>query len=167
MISNIKKFFEKNLHLDSNTSVAEKSARLPLATAALMFELLKSDQLVDEREIETLIQVLRRTFKLDEKKLQEVIALAEGEARRATSLYEFTSLINADYSYAERVELVESLWEVAYADQHLDRYEDHLVRKVAELIHVRHSDFIRTKLEVRSRLDIRANSILQNSSKSS
>jgi uncharacterized tellurite resistance protein B-like protein len=99
--------------------------------------------------------------------LQEVIALAEGEARRATSLYEFTSLINADYSYAERVELVESLWEVAYADQHLDRYEDHLVRKGADLIHVRHSDFIRTKLEVRSRIDIRADSILQNSSKSS
>ena len=167
MISNIKKFFEKNLHLDSNTSVAEKSARLPLATAALMFELLKTDQLVDEREIETLIQVLRRTFKLDEKKLQEVIALAEGEARRATSLYEFTSLINADYSYAERVELVESLWEVAYADQHLDRYEDHLVRKVADLIHVRHSDFIRTKLEVKSRLEIGANANLQNSSKSS
>jgi hypothetical protein len=56
---------------------------------------------------------------------------------------------------------------VAYADQHLDRYEDHLVRKVADLIHVRHSDFIRTKLEVRSRIDIRADSILQNSSKSS
>ena len=67
MISNIKKFFEKNLHLDSNTSVADKSARLPLATAALMFELLKTDQMVDEREIETLLQVLRRTFNLDEK----------------------------------------------------------------------------------------------------
>ena len=167
MISNIKKFFEKNLHLDSNTSVADKSARLPLATAALMFELLKTDQMVDEREIETLLQVLRRTFNLDEKKLREIIALAEGEAERATSLYEFTSLINADYSYAERVELVESLWEVAYADQHLDRYEDHLIRKVADLVHVRHSDFIRTKLEVKSRLDMRANTNLQNSSQSS
>jgi uncharacterized tellurite resistance protein B-like protein len=167
MISNIKKFFEKNLHLDSNASVADKSARLPLATAALMFELLKTDQVVDEREIETLLQVLRRTFNLDEKKLREIIALAEGEAKRATSLYEFTSLINADYGYAERVKLVESLWEVAYADQHLDRYEDHLVRKVADLIHVRHSDFIRTKLEVKSRLEISANSNLQNSSKSS
>ena len=164
MISNIKKFFEKNLHLDSNTSVADKSARLPLATAALMFELLKTDQMVDEREIETSLQVLRRTFNLDEKKLREIIALAEGEAERATSLYEFTSLINADYSYAERVELVESLWEVAYADQHLDRYEDHLIRKVADLVHVRHSDFIRTKLEVKSRLDMRANTNLQNSS---
>ena len=164
MISNIKKFFEKNLHLDSNTSVADKSARLPLATAALMFELLKTDQMVDEREIETLLQVHRRTFNLDEKKLREIIALAEGEAERATSLYEFTSLINADYSYAERVELVESLWEVAYADQHLDRYEDHLIRKVADLVHVRHSDFIRTKLEVKSRLDMRANTNLQNSS---
>jgi uncharacterized tellurite resistance protein B-like protein len=66
--------------------------------------------------------------------------------------------ISAAYSHEERVQLVENLWEVAFADQHLDRYEDHLIRKIADLLHVRHSDFIRTKLAVKARLEELANS---------
>jgi len=155
MISSIRKFFDKNLHLDNNTSNFDKQARLPLATAALMFELMKTDSLIDQRETQTLLQVLRSTFELDEEKLEEIVALADEESRQSTSLYEFTSLINADYGYDERVQLVENLWKVAFADQHLDRHEDHLIRKVADLIYVRHSDFIRTKLAVKSRLAVR------------
>lgn len=152
MISNIRKFFEKNLHLDTSKSLADQRARLPLASAALMFELMKTDTHVDSRESETLQEVLRNRFDLDAGTLAQVVALAEEESRRSTSLYEFTSLINAEYSYEERVQLVENLWEVAFADQHLDRYEDHMIRKVADLIYVRHSDFIRTKLAVRARV---------------
>lgn len=153
MISNIKRFFENNLLLDSKTSETEKRARLPLATAALMFELVKSDDRIDSRETEALLLVLRKTFELEDEKLQMIMALAEEESHRSTSLYEFTSLVSAAYSYEERVQLVENLWLVAFADQHLDRYEDHLIRKIADLLHVRHSDFIRTKLAVKARLN--------------
>jgi len=152
MISNIKTFFEKNLHLDTGASNSDKKARLPLATAALMFELMKTDSQIDNRETETLLQLLASTFQLDTQKLNEILALAEMESHKSTSLYEFTSLINADYGYEERVQLIENLWRVAFADQHLDRYEDHLIRKVADLIYVRHSDFIRTKLAVKGEL---------------
>ena len=158
MISNIRKFFEKNLLLDANTSDTAKRARLPLATAALMFELVKSDERIDKRETETLLQVLRKTFELEEEKLRMIVALAEEESHKSTSLYEFTSLVSAAYSHEERVQLVENLWEVAFADQHLDRYEDHLIRKIADLLHVRHSDFIRTKLAVKARREELANS---------
>jgi uncharacterized tellurite resistance protein B-like protein len=157
VISNIKKFFESNLLLDAKASEAEKRARLPLATAALMFELVKSDARIDNRETAALLLVLRKTFELEEEKLRTIVALAEEESHRSTSLYEFTSLVSAAYSYEERVQLVENLWEVAFADQHLDRYEDHLIRKVADLLHVRHSDFIRTKLAVKARLEELAN----------
>lgn len=152
MISSIKKFFENNLHLDINSSSADKTMKLPLATAALMYELMKTDTHIDQRETEALLQVLQRTFVLDAEKLQEIVALAEAESRKSTSLYEFTNLINSEYSYEERVQLVENLWLLAFADQHLDRYEDHMIRKIADLIYVRHSDFIRTKLDVKARL---------------
>jgi len=152
MISNIRSFFEKNLHLDADTGMTDKMARLPLATAALMFELMKTDLQIDKRETETLLRLLESTFQLDTEKLEEIVVLAEEESHKSTSLYEFTSLINADYGYEERVQLVENLWKLAFADQHLDRHEDHLIRKVADLIHVRHSDFIRTKLSVKAQL---------------
>ncbi len=152
MISNIRKFFDKNLQRAAHDNT-EQSSRLPLATAALMFELMKTDNRYDQRESDALEQLLRMKFNLDAEKLSEIVALAEEESHKSTSLYEFTSLINTEYNNEERVQLVEHLWEVAFADQHLDRYEVHMIRKVADLIHVRHSDFIRTKLAVKARLD--------------
>ena len=78
--------------------------------------------------------------------------MAETAATEATSLFEFTSLINESYSYDQRVQLVENLWKVAFADLKLDRYEEHMIRNVSDLIYVRHSDFIRTKLKVKEAL---------------
>jgi len=150
MISSIKKFFEKNLQLDSSSSATDKGTRLPLATAALMFEVLKSDKTIDRRELDALLRVLQVRFKLEEAAVEQVMALAEEASHHSTSLYEFTSLINAGYGYEERVQLLENLWQIAFADEHIDRYEDHIIRRIADLIHVRHSDFIRTKLAVKA-----------------
>lgn len=150
MISSIRRFFEKNLQIDANSSPAVREARLPLASAALMFEVLKSDTNIDRREVDALMQVLQDRFKLDSKRVEEIMALAEKASHHATSLYEFTSLINASYGYEERVQLVENLWQIAFADARVDRHEDHIIRRIADLIHVRHSDFIRTKLAVKA-----------------
>ena len=68
---------------------------------------------------------------------------------RPPPLYEFTKLINDSYDYEQKVELIENMWRIAFSDKRLDKYEDHLIRKVSELIYVSHSDFIKTKLKVR------------------
>jgi uncharacterized tellurite resistance protein B-like protein len=150
MISSIRRFFEKNLQIDANSSPQAREARLPLASAALMFEVLKSDTSIDRRELDALMQVLQERFKLDDNRLEEIMTLAEEASHQATSLYEFTSLINASYGYEERVQLIENLWQIAFADAHIDRHEDHIIRRIADLVHVRHSDFIRTKLAVKA-----------------
>jgi uncharacterized tellurite resistance protein B-like protein len=95
--------------------------------------------------------VLRDTFKLNDATITNLLSLAESAADEATSLYEFTTLVNEHYSYDQRVKLIENLWRVAFADKKLDRYEEHLIRKVSDLVYVRHSDFIRTKLLVKTR----------------
>ena len=154
MISSIKKFFEEKLQLDARISATDKGTRLPLATAALMFEVLKSDTTIDRRELDALLKVLQVKFTLEAESVTQIMALAEEASLHATSLYEFTSLINASYGYEERVQLVEHLWQIAFADKHVDRYEDHIIRRIADLIHVRHSDFIRTKLTVKATVSV-------------
>jgi len=154
MISSIKKFFEEKLQLDASISATDKGTRLPLATAAFMFEVLKSDTTIDRRELDALLKVLQVKFTLEAESVTQIMALAEEASHHATSLYEFTSLINASYGYEERVQLVEHLWQIAFADKHVDRYEDHIIRRIADLIHVRHSDFIRTKLTVKATVSV-------------
>jgi|SRR5690554_4097326 len=149
MIDAIKRFFDQSLNKTDSEAPEQRNHRLQLASAALMFELLKSDQVIDERETATLRIILRDKLQLDEERLQEIIELAELEAQQAVSLYEFTSLINQHYDYADRVQLIENLWRLALADDHLDKYEEQMIRRTADLLYVSHSDFIRTKLRAR------------------
>jgi uncharacterized tellurite resistance protein B-like protein len=150
MIEAIKRFFDTQLLSKTNESERDKVCRLQLASAALMIELLKTDAHIDERETRALREILSSTFALEDAKLNEIIALAEEEAKHAVSLYDFTSLVNEQYNYEEKVLLIRNLWQLALADDHLDKYEEHLIRKTADLIYVTHSDFIRMKLQVRA-----------------
>ena len=70
---------------------------------------------------------------------------AEERVDESTSLYEFTRVINDHYSAAQKLQLIEAMWVVAYADGNLDKYEEHLIRQVAEPIYVSHEDFMRSK----------------------
>ncbi len=152
MLHAIKKFFEDNLLAQVENTKADDSRRLELATAALLFELMKTDEKIDERESAALAQVLKQTFDLDDGALKQVIALAQEQSRESTSLFEFTSAVNAFYTYEQRVQLLENMWRVAFADASLDRYEEHMIRRISDLIYVNHSDFIKTKLKVRDSL---------------
>jgi len=150
MIDAIKRFFDDNLGTPAqDEEESRRICRLQLASAALMMELMRTDRHIDAKERETFSEALRRTFDLDAQTLKEISELAETEAQQATSLYEFTSLVNDSYSFEEKRTLLENMWRVAFADHHLDKYEEQLIRKIADLIHVPHSEFIRCKLRVR------------------
>ena len=150
MIESIKSFFE--LKLTSNGETEEPGSvisRIDLACAALLVEVMNSDHELDEREQQEFMAVLQKSYNIAESDLEELSQLAKDEAFEATSLYEFTKLINDSYDYEQKVALIENMWRIAFSDKRLDKYEDHLIRKVSELIYVSHSDFIKTKLKVR------------------
>jgi uncharacterized tellurite resistance protein B-like protein len=111
---------------------------------------MKSDHELDDREAAEFIEILQKQLDISDEDLADLVTLAEAEAKQATSLYEFTSLINAGYDYENKLALIENMWRVAYADERLDKYEEHLIRKISDLIYVSHRDFIRTKHSARS-----------------
>jgi uncharacterized tellurite resistance protein B-like protein len=147
MLKQIRTFFERSLQ--PTVEPAAEARRLRLASAALMVELTVADTAMAEPEKVALREILRRQFQLDDTALEELWQLAQSAARDATSLYQFTTLINAGYDYAAKTELLEHLWQVAYADGRIDPHEEHLIRKLADLLYLSHGDFIRAKLKAR------------------
>ena len=152
MIKAIKDFFDLNLGLET-AGTAEQTNTIELATAALLLEVAKQDyKKSDDPEAETrqIITILQNLFNLSEDNLEDLMRLAETEAREATDFYQFTQLVNDHYSYQDKVKLMENLWRVAHADGRLDRYEEHFLRRVSGLLHLSHSDFIQTKISARN-----------------
>ena len=146
MISRFKAFFEEKIQTDSDT-LPEHSLRL--ASAALLVEVATIDQEFDDREFSALQSILQQQFGLSEDECASLSQMAEQECAESTSVYQFTRLINDHCSAEEKFRLVEGMWQIAYADGDLDKYEEYIIRKVSELIHLAHGDFIRAKHNAR------------------
>ena len=149
MIGKLKTLFEQIGAKNKDASITSPISK-NLITAALMIEVMQADFSLDEREQQAFISVLKQSFDLDENEVIELEELAHAKVEEATSLYEFTRQINDNFSVGEKLELIKNMWRVAFADGEIDRYEDGVIRRVAELIYVAHSDFIRMKLEVKN-----------------
>ncbi len=120
--------------------------RLRLAAAALLIETARADFRQDAEEEAALETLLCDTLALPLTEVQELVRQASERVDSATSLYEFTRLINDHFSPVQKLQLIDAMWRVAYADGRLDKYEEHLIRQVAELTYVPHPDYIRSKL---------------------
>ncbi|MCP5129699.1 MAG: TerB family tellurite resistance protein [Pseudomonadales bacterium] len=142
--------FRKLFEVPQQESEAEQEYRTRLAAAALLIETARADFAEDQAEDARLQSLLRRTLELDPEEVSKLVAQASSELDRSTSLFEFTRVINDHYSVEQKQELVTNMWRVAYADGRLDKYEESLIRQVAELTYVPHTDYIRAKLVARA-----------------
>jgi uncharacterized tellurite resistance protein B-like protein len=140
------KAFKALFQLPARESEESNEHRMQLAAAALLIETARADFTQNGDEEQALEGLLSTALQLDRHEVRELIQLATKEVDQSTSLYEFTREINDHYSPTQKLSLIRSMWKVAYADGQLDKYEEHLIRQVAELTYVPHEDYIRTKL---------------------
>jgi len=125
----------------------EKISSLDKACSALLIEVAYADKVFDESEINSLKDSLKETYNIDEEIINELISDAKKTVDESTSLYEYTRVVNDEFNYSDKLELLSRIWKLAFADGNLDKYEDHLIRKISDLIHISHADFIKIKLE--------------------
>ena len=136
----------KTLFRQAEDAQAQSHNRaLELTCAALMFEVARADFAVEATELDTVNALLTEQFDLAPEELLSVTEQAAQQADAATCLYEFTRTLNELASAEEKRALLAMMWRVAMADDVLSRYEEHLIRKVADLLYVPHSDFMAAK----------------------
>lgn len=145
MIKGISRFFQERIRPDDDGRGGGHEQRLRLATAALLIEMTRADFSVTDAERVAVDRLLREHFDLDDAETNELIEFAELEVRTSASLFQFTHLIDKHFALEQKIAIVELMWRVAYADAGKDHHEEHLVRKVADLLHVPHSAFIRAR----------------------
>lgn len=145
MILRIKQFFETRLLITTESTQDDIKHKLKLTCAVLMLEMIHVDENAHDTEDKLVREILQTQFDTTEDETEELLELAYEEKMDATDYYKFTSLINEHYTQEQKIKLVEQLWQIAYADNVIDRFEEHLVRKLAELLHVPHKHFIQAK----------------------
>ena len=144
MLKKIKSLFFKTS--EEETAEVQVTQTIDKTCASLIIEVALADKVFDESEINLLKDMLLETYSLKLDDANELIANAEKTVNESTSLYGYTREVNDNFDYQSKLDLLDQLWRMAFADGNIDKYEEHVVRKISDLIHISHNDFIQSKL---------------------
>jgi len=145
MLSRLKKLLEPPA---GSADPSDVRSRIELATAALLVEVMRSDGVAEEERAAVEAAIAQR-FGMSSGEAKALVAEAEAEVREAVGYHPFTSLINRHFSIQEKEQVVELLWQIAWADASLSAHEQHVIRKVADLLHLSHAAYVGAKLRAR------------------
>ena len=159
MLRNLKDLFD-NLATSLNAPAGaqapdELDHSLQLATAVLLVEVMRAEPAMQDAERDAVILALRSKFDLAEDELERLMELAHETARTAYDYQRFTGSLNERFTQEQKIRVVEAMWEVAFADHHLDANEHHVISKVAGLLHVTHGEYIAAKLHAQETVKLR------------
>lgn len=131
-------------------SAADAEHRLQLATAVLLVEVMRADTEISPMERDAVLAVLQRKFRLAPDESQRLLELAHHTQRQSTDFHAFTSALNERLDHDAKVRVVEAMWQVAYADGQLAAHENHVLWRVADLLHVPHGAYINAKIRAKA-----------------
>ena len=122
--------------------------RVQIATCVILLEVAKYDFELSSIEEETTKAILKHEFSIPEEAIEDLMKVAEEQREESVDLWEFTNVINQQFSREDKLKILEAAWKIIYADEKLDKYEDHYVHVLASLLRMRHADLIDAKMRV-------------------
>ena len=122
---------------------------LQLATAVLLIEVMRSDAESKDEEQAAILNILKQRFHLPDAAVAQLNERGLRTAKTANDFYQFTSVINRELEFHEKVRIIEYMWQVAYADGTISAHENHLMRKIGELLYIPHGDYIAAKMRAK------------------
>lgn len=128
--------------------------KIQIAACALLVEIGKADSNFTDEERNKIISIMRNIFNVEEDYINELIELSEKNFDENESIYEYTTIINNNFTNNEKFELLKNIWRLIYTDDNLSRYEEHLVKMIGTLLNIEYSNIIGAKLLIKEELKI-------------
>jgi len=148
MIDLVKKFFGKGENQGTGEKSDNASHDTRIAACAILLEMANIDGEFSNSEKESIVAILKKDFQLADENAQSLLQASQDELNGSIDLWRFTNLINQNYSREEKRQIMETVWRVAYTDGKLDKHEDYLMHKLANLLRLTHKELIDTKVKV-------------------
>ena len=146
MIDLVKKFFGKSTERRSGDKTT-RPRDIRIATCALFLEMANIDGEFTQPERDRIMAILKREYHLTDEHADALIKASNEQLEQSIDYWRFTNLINRNYSIDEKIRIIETVWRIAYTDEKLDKHEDYLVHKLAELLNLTHKQLIDAKLK--------------------
>ncbi len=136
---------------DAGSQEQSQERKLKIATAALLLEVAGADDEFSDEERSVIIDILKSHIAITSEEVEGILEATGQALNNSIDIYYFTNQINNHFDIAQKEKLIEMVWQVIYADEHLDGHEDFLVHRFAKLLRLHHSQLIDAKLRVKNR----------------
>jgi len=150
MIDRLKSVVQKLTQPQHVREISEEE--LKAAAVVLLVEVMMADHRIEEDEKQQLLKSTMSLLNTSREESMEIIGQALSRHDKLVSLYDLTRVINLHFNQDRKMELIEHMWRMAYADRQWDKYEEHLIRKVADLLYISHKDFVHARIQVQELL---------------
>jgi uncharacterized tellurite resistance protein B-like protein len=147
MFDKLKNLLAGGQENENVTGEMSDSMRVRVATAVILLEVAYADDNFSPQEHARIIAILKKAFNLDKREVDELLEVAEEVREGSIDIWHFTNIINENFNDEEKYSVIDKIWQIIYADGRLDKYEDHIVHKLSNLLHVPHSRMIEAKLK--------------------
>ena len=137
---------------DNSSSFVSPGKKLQIATAALLLEIAYADEEFTEVEKNKIYSIMKESFQLNEDTIEKLLKIGEERVKDSVSIYEFTEILNNNFSKDELYEILKKFWSLIYVDEKLNQYEDSLIKKISGYFHLSHKEMIAAKLEAKDEL---------------
>ena len=155
MFEKLKSFLiqeRENNSMNTYPDSPDQPGKIKIAATALMVEMANSDGSITDEEYEGITNSIQKVFNIEIEKIKELIKISKEELKESVSLYEFSGVINENFSHDEKIELMDQLWRLIYTDNKLDKYEDKLIKQIGSMLKLDHKEIINSKLFIKQQL---------------
>jgi uncharacterized tellurite resistance protein B-like protein len=128
--------------------------KIEIATCALFYEMAKADEDFSDDEHEMIISFMKEKFNLGDDEVKKLMFQTEARIKQSVSIYEFTTLLDQNFSKDEKLELMRNLWRLIYTDKKLDKYEDNLIKRIGDMLKLEHKEVIESKLFIKEEIGL-------------
>ena len=135
----------KNLFKTKEIEEESKDSSIQKSICSLMIEVAYADNQLDESELKVMANSLSK-LDIEKEEIQEIVDATLAKSKESISFYEHTRILNDQLDYDQKIEVLNSVWAIAFADGEMDKHEEHLIRRIADLLYLNHKDFINAKL---------------------
>jgi uncharacterized tellurite resistance protein B-like protein len=149
MFEAVKRYLSNTTGLSPDSAKRTDARHIFLAACALLLEIASADGEFSDEEMNIILSILENDYALSGDEATEVIKAAQAERGKSIDLWQFTNIINQNYSEEDKIRVMETVWKVIYADGRLDGHEDYLVHNLARLLRLTHTQMIDAKLKAK------------------
>ena len=135
----------KNLFKTKEIEEESKDSSIQKSICSLMIEVAYADNQLDESELKVMANSLSK-LDIEKEEIQEIVDATLAKSKESISFYEHTRILNDQLDYDQKKEVLNSVWAIAFADGEMDKHEEHLIRRIADLLYLNHKDFINAKI---------------------